>query len=191
MPAILLHWPTEADVGIALEVEPSHQHPITCYCCVTDGSRGAVWQNAVWHGSVDEAKIASTELLLMEKNVTHWHSSVIDEHLWRWNNECEHSEEVGGVFQQWWQWQWVEFTGADCYKHGMQTLANHWWKCRANGGVYIENQCFVAENLLCHIVLLLAVSVVVVGVSIRETFVFTHGLTISDPMEKKWKIISV
>jgi len=34
---------SEVDVGsMAVEVEPSHQHSITCCCCVTDGSRGAV-----------------------------------------------------------------------------------------------------------------------------------------------------
>ena len=34
----------EADVGgMAVEVEPSYQHSMTC-CCGTDGSRGAVLQ---------------------------------------------------------------------------------------------------------------------------------------------------
>jgi len=28
--------------GMAVEVEPSHQYPITCCCCVTDGSRGDI-----------------------------------------------------------------------------------------------------------------------------------------------------
>jgi len=33
---------SEADVGgTTAEVEPSHQYPITVYCCATDGSRGA------------------------------------------------------------------------------------------------------------------------------------------------------
>ena len=44
-PPILSCWPmtSEADIGgTAVEVEPSHQYPITCCCCVTDGSRGAV-----------------------------------------------------------------------------------------------------------------------------------------------------
>jgi len=57
---IFLHGPmtSEADVGgTAVEVEPSHQHPVTCCCCETDGSRGAVWLNGVWHGSADEAKV--------------------------------------------------------------------------------------------------------------------------------------
>ena len=45
MPPILLCWPMVSEVnvgGMAVEVEPSHQHPITFCCCVTEGSRGAV-----------------------------------------------------------------------------------------------------------------------------------------------------
>ena len=45
MPSILLCCPTVSEVdvgGTAVEVEPSQQHSITFYCCVTDGSRGAV-----------------------------------------------------------------------------------------------------------------------------------------------------
>ena len=54
MPPILLSWPTtsKADAdGITVEVKPSLQHPITFCCCMTDGSRGTVWQNGIWHGS--------------------------------------------------------------------------------------------------------------------------------------------
>ena len=60
MPRILLHRPMilEADVvGMAVKVEPSHQYSITSCCCVTDGSRGTVWQNGIWHGSAYEAKM--------------------------------------------------------------------------------------------------------------------------------------
>jgi len=37
----LLCWPvmSEADGGMAVEVEPSLQYSVTCCCCVTDGSR--------------------------------------------------------------------------------------------------------------------------------------------------------
>ena len=57
---ILFGWPMmlEEDIGgTAVEVVPSHQYFITFCCCVTDGSRGAVWQNGVWHGSAYKAKI--------------------------------------------------------------------------------------------------------------------------------------
>jgi len=34
---------THVDIGgLAVEVEPSCQHSVTCCCCATDGSRGAV-----------------------------------------------------------------------------------------------------------------------------------------------------
>ena len=36
---------------MAAEVEPSHQYPLRCCCRVTDGSRGAVWQNGIWCGN--------------------------------------------------------------------------------------------------------------------------------------------
>jgi len=45
-----------------------------------------------------------TEFLHTEKNGTHWHSSMLAEHLWRSNSKYEHSEAVGGVLQQLWQW---------------------------------------------------------------------------------------
>ena len=49
MPPILRCWPTasEADGGMAAVVELSCQYSDTFYCCVTDGSRGAVWQNVM------------------------------------------------------------------------------------------------------------------------------------------------
>jgi len=43
------------------------------------------------------------------------------------------SEAVDGAFQQQWQ-QWVISHGKDFYKHSMQALVHHWWKCIASGG---------------------------------------------------------
>ena len=43
---------------------------------------------------------------------------------------------------------------ADVYKHDTQALVHCWQKCIATGGDYIEEQCFLAENLLCQIMLL-------------------------------------
>lgn len=43
-PPILSYWPTVTEVAIgvmAVEGELSHQYPVTCYCCVTDGIGGA------------------------------------------------------------------------------------------------------------------------------------------------------
>ena len=84
-----------------VKVEPSHQYSITFCCCVIDGRRGAVWQNGVWHGSADEAKVCHW-LPSCGKNATHWHSSVLAECLWRPKSGGEHSKVVGGVFQQGW-----------------------------------------------------------------------------------------
>jgi len=50
--------------------------------------------------------------------------------------------------------QWATSAGADFYKCGMQALLHLWRKCIANGGDYVEKQCFVAKNLLYQIVLL-------------------------------------
>jgi len=73
-----------------------------------------------------------------EKKCTHWHSWMLTEHLWRQNSECEHSEAMGGAFQQWWQRQWTKSAGTNFYECSMQALAHCWWKCLANGGDYIE-----------------------------------------------------
>ena len=105
MPPILLFWSmmSEAnDSEMAVEVEPSCQYCVTFCCCVTDGSRGAVWQNDVWHGSANEAKVCHWNPSC-GNNGTHWHSSMLGEHLWIPNSNCEHSDAVGGAFQQWWQ----------------------------------------------------------------------------------------
>ena len=120
---------------------------VTFCCCMTDGGRGAVWQNGIWHRSGNEAKVHHW-IPPCGKNGTRWHSLTLGGHLWRPNSGCEHSEAVGGAFQQWQQQQWITSTGADFYKHGMQTPIQCWQKCRANGGGYVAKWCFVAENLL-------------------------------------------
>jgi hypothetical protein len=54
MPPILLCWPTTSEVNVvdmAVEAEPSRQYSIKFCCRATDDSRGAVWQNGIWHGS--------------------------------------------------------------------------------------------------------------------------------------------
>jgi len=100
IPPLLLCWPTisEEDICTAREVEPSHQYPIT-HCHVTDGSRGSIWQNGIWHGSVYEAKGCNWNLP-RRKNGNHWHSLILAECLWRLNTGCKYSEPVG-AFQQW------------------------------------------------------------------------------------------
>ena len=48
------------------------------------------------------------------------------ERLQRPNSGCEHSEAVGGVFQQWQQQQQVISTDTDVYECGMQALVHSW-----------------------------------------------------------------
>jgi len=56
--------------------------PIFCLfcCCVTEGSRGAVWQNDVWHGSVYEAKVCQW-IPPCRKKCTLSHSLELAQHL--------------------------------------------------------------------------------------------------------------
>ena len=165
MPPILLCWPTTSaeEVG-SMTVGGWSFLPILCYiwCCVTNGSRGADWQDDVWHGSAYEVQERHW-ISPSGKQGTHWHSSTLAECLRRANNVCEHSEVVGGAFQQW--QQWVAPTCAVFYEHSIQALAHSCKKCIAYHGDYVEKQCFVAKNLLYHILLLwylyLFVSVVV------------------------------
>ena len=97
MPAVSLCWPTTSEAdggGMAVEAEPSFQYPITCCCCVTDGSRGALWHNGVWCGSARETNVYHW-ILPCGKNGTQWHPSMFAEHfLWRPNRGEEHSEAV-------------------------------------------------------------------------------------------------
>ena len=56
MPPILWCWPTTSEVdgaGMAVEVEPSRQYFIIFFCFMTDGSRGAIGKNGIWHGSMN------------------------------------------------------------------------------------------------------------------------------------------
>ena len=132
VPPTLLYWHTTSEAGVggmAVKVEPSHRYCIRLCCFVTDGSRGAVWQNGIWYGSAFEAKVWHW-MPPCGKNGTHWHSWIHAECFWRPNSECEHSEVVGGVLQQ----QWVTSIGADFYEHNMHDIVHHWQKCIANSG---------------------------------------------------------
>ena len=87
---------SEVDVGgMTVEIEPSIQYSITICCCVTDGSRGAVWHNGIWHGSAMKQGCV-TEFLHTEKK---WHPLVsiyafwmfmgIKRWMWaQWNSGC-------------------------------------------------------------------------------------------------------
>ena len=106
MPPTLWCWPTMSEVGVggtAVGIEPSHQYPVPFCYHATDGSRGAVWKNGVWNGSVNKAKVWNW-IHPHRQNGTQWHSSTFSGCLWKSNSGCERSEVVGGPFQQWWRW---------------------------------------------------------------------------------------
>ena len=139
--------------GMAIEVEPSHQYSIKFCCCVTDGSRGAVWHNSVWHGSVYETKACHWIPPCGKK----WHPLTFIDSCWTF------------METKLWMWaQWgsgwyflavvtttvVHLPDADFYKHGVQAPVHCWQKCIANGVDYVEKLCSVDENFLYQIVLL-------------------------------------
>ena len=143
---------SEADVGsMTVEVEPSHQYSIIFCCHVTDGSREAVWQNGVLHGSMYGAKGCHWNPPCT-KNYTHWHPLMLAEHFWRPNSGCECSKALSGAFQQWQKQQYITSADIDCYKCSMLALV-HWRKCISNGVGYIEKECFIAVNLDYQILL--------------------------------------
>ena len=91
---------SEADAGgMILEVEPSHQRPITVV---------SVWE-IVAEGQSDKMVSDKEAYVLqrcviesMQKHDTCWHPSMLAEQLQRPHSGCEHSEVVGNAFQQWW-----------------------------------------------------------------------------------------
>ena len=130
MSPVLWCWSTvwEEDVGdMAVEVEPSYQYSITCCCCVTDGSRGALWQSGVWHGSAYEAKVCHW-IPPYGKNCIQWHSLTLAEYLWRPNSGCEHSEGWVVTFSSGNGDSGSTSAGEDFYEHGTQALVHCWWK---------------------------------------------------------------
>jgi len=140
MSSILLCCPmtSKADVGVmAAEVEHSHQYSITFYWHVTDGSRGAVWQNGIWHRSAYEAKVCHW-IPPCKKNSTHWYSLTLAECFWGPNSGCEHSENVGDMFQQWRLRQWIIPADTIFDKHCMQALVHHCWKYTASSDGCVE-----------------------------------------------------
>ena len=72
--------------------------------------------------------------------------------------------------------QWVTPADADFYEHGVQTLVHCWQKCIANGGDYIEKQCFVTENSLHQNRVIVLPVPVVVSMEINRRHYFSSNL---------------
>ena len=134
MPPNLFCWPTKskADIGgMAVEVKLFHQYSITSSYLVTDGSREAVWQNGIWHGSAYQALVCHW-IPLCRNNCIRWCSLTLAEHWWRPKSGCKHSEAVSSAFQWWWQQL------CRIYESSIQALVHPWQKCIANGGDYVK-----------------------------------------------------
>ena len=157
MTPVLWCWPMipEVNVGsMAVEAETSHQY-ITLCSRVTDGSRGAVWQNGKWHASVYETKcgiefqaekIAVTVLypclLSIYGDQTEDVSTDIEDVSFGWRISAV---AIAGHLH------WCRFLQVE----RIQVLVQWWWwKCTGNVGDYTEKQCCVAENLFCETELL-------------------------------------
>jgi len=143
--------------SMAVETEPCQQYSITFCYCATSVSREAVWQNGIWLGSAYEAKVCHRISPCRKK------MALIDTHQHLLNVHGVRTADVSIV--RWWvcaPWggEWcvsaVAIATVDHLhkSHGMQALVHHCWKCIANGGDYLEKQCFVAENLLYQTLLL-------------------------------------
>jgi len=81
---------------MSVEVEQSIQ-----FCCCVTHSRGAVWQNGIWCGSMCEVKLWNWIPPCGKK--LHLFTFIDAEHFWSLNCGCEHSEAMGVAFQQWQQ----------------------------------------------------------------------------------------
>ena len=104
---------------MAVVAKPCHQHSVTCCCRVTDGSRGAVWWNGIWHGSAYEAqvwnwippcrKIASVDIHWCLLNV--YRNQSVDIGTVRWvvyfsngDNSVRDKPCSGWLCRFWWAW---------------------------------------------------------------------------------------
>lgn len=100
MPPVLWYWlkALGTDVGgMTAKAERSHQHPAVFCCCTTDGSRGAVWEIGVCHGSVPEERVWSGTPSY-EKKLHSLTFMGACECLCSPYSGCKHSEGVGGTF---------------------------------------------------------------------------------------------
>ena len=95
MPPVLWWCSTKSEAdggGMAVEVESSHPYSVTFCCCATGGSRGAVWQSGIWHGS------KGVELnSFMQKKL---HQSTLTDTCW--------------TFYEDQQWMWAQWGGEWC-----------------------------------------------------------------------------
>ena len=117
---------------------------------VNEQQRGSLYKAKLWN------RIPLCRKKLQPYVYTCW-MFMETKHFW---SGCEHSEAVGGAFQQRWQWQWITSSAADLEECSMQALVHHWWKCIANGGDCWKIVFCSWEFALSNSVVVLFVSVV-------------------------------
>jgi len=127
MPPILWCLPTMSEVdtdGMTVKVEPSHQYSRTFFCCGTDVNRGVVWQNSIWHGSEDEAKVCNWIPPCGNMAPTDIHWCLLNDY----GDQSVHVSTARQwvVFQQ--QWQQITIC-EDVYECSMQDLSHCLQKC--------------------------------------------------------------
>ena len=150
---ILLLWPTRSEVdigGMTVVTEPSHRYSITFY---------STWQLTAERHS--DKTVSDMEACMRQTCGTEFpyeeKVALSDIHGCLLNGYRDQSVDVStlsGMFQQWWEQQWITSTGATFYECGMRVLVCCWQEYIANGGESAEKQCFVAANLICQITLL-------------------------------------
>ena len=113
-PKVLLFWfmASEADVGGMPVVEPSPQYSITFCCHVTGGSRGAVWQNGIWYGSMYGTKVCHWIPPYRKK----WHPLTFTDFCWM----CVETKE----------WMWAQWDGGWCISAVVTATVVYLHKCR-------------------------------------------------------------
>jgi len=134
---------------MAVQAEPSYQYSFTCWCCVTDGSRGAVWQHDIWH-EVHTKQMHGIKFLHAENVApTNFHWLLLSIY-------GDQTMDVSRVRQ------WLAHLGSsDSRSHLLVQISataackfNDGWKCIANDGDYAEKQCCIADTSLYQTVLL-------------------------------------
>jgi len=173
------------DAGTAAEVEPSHQHPIPCCCRVTDGSRGALLHNGIWHGSVDEAKGWNLTPPCRKK----WQPPTFMATSWTFLE----TKQCCSTVRCWWCISAVTVEHLHrCRFLGKHHAAHvhHWWKCTVNGGDYIEKQCFVDREFTPTNSVIVPIGAVVVSMEINTGHYFWNDLHIFAQLQEvtraKW-----
>jgi len=136
MTSILWYQPTMSGAtvgGMAAKAGPSHQHSMTCCCCVTDGSRGALWQNGAWHGSAGGAKRWNW-IPPCRKNGPYWHSST--------PVNIYGDRTVGVSTARLWVVHFSSGNNSSGLPHLLHIFMNSTrrllWKCSAKGGERVE-----------------------------------------------------